>query len=71
MSDGTESGTTVFGGGGGPHQVVEKVDIGGALFLSLYTPVGAELWRSDGTAAGTLRLHTFPYNPNNGAALPV
>src|SRR5262249_40455119 len=49
--------------GGGNH----LTDVGGTLFFSAFDPVhGTELWRSDGTAAGTvlvkdIRPGTSPY----------
>ncbi|HEX8531684.1 MAG TPA: ELWxxDGT repeat protein, partial [Cytophagales bacterium] len=61
-SDGTESGTVALADPGQMDNAYYLVAVGNVLYFSafkfssggLYGEVGAELWRSDGTAAGTL-----------------
>ncbi len=62
-SDGTETGTymvkDVFPGGTEPlgSRPDEFTDVGGIIFFSAFTSLnGAELWRSDGTEAGTYMI---------------
>jgi ELWxxDGT repeat protein len=61
-SDGTPQGTAPFPDPASPaagHVLMPMGEAGGRLLLSGGTRGGGELWATDGTAAGTLRLRIF------------
>jgi ELWxxDGT repeat protein len=77
-SDGTAAGTTlvrdIYPGGftsyyGGYYPNASApgnlTNVNGTLFFSAYDATGWNLWKSDGTAAGTVRLHAFGLSPGN------
>jgi ELWxxDGT repeat protein len=66
-SDGTEAGTVIvkdiFPGSTSPNSSTPRAlaNIGGVLYFAAYDPLSAtqlQLWRSDGTETGTIRLTT-------------
>jgi ELWxxDGT repeat protein len=61
-TDGTPEGTRLVSDVNpeGPSQPGQMVALDSLLFFFADTPRGRELWRSDGTAAGTERVHAFP-----------
>jgi ELWxxDGT repeat protein len=68
-SDGTEAGTflvkDIFPGTFGSNSFgrLESAGVGGALYFTAHDAVhGSELWRTDGTEAGTIRLTDLPIN---------
>jgi ELWxxDGT repeat protein len=79
ISDGTEAGTHVLkdifpGPGNGLWQYANYfVDIGGVRYFTAQDGVhGVELWRSDGSAAGTTMVLDIDPGPENGGVpLPV
>jgi ELWxxDGT repeat protein len=57
-TDGTTDGTTLVKDfGDAARQPRSLTNVNGTLFFSNYDVAGYELWKSDGTAAGTLRVH--------------
>jgi len=63
-TDGTLGGTRLVkdvnpAGSSNPRQMIA---FGGRLFFFADTSEGRQLWRSDGTPAGTVRVHDFPAN---------
>ena len=66
--------------GSGGSSITNLTDVGGTLYFSAYTPAyGAELWKSDGTAAGTAMVQDIyagstgssPTNLTAWGALPI
>ena len=77
-SDGTENGTVLVkdiytgsSGGGYPRSSdpAYLVNVNGVLYFSATTAAGAELWRSDGTAAGTVQVKDV--RPGTGGSRPA
>ncbi|MBK8595887.1 MAG: hypothetical protein IPN83_09925 [Holophagales bacterium] len=62
VTDGTPTGTRQILGG--PLRGGAGADVNGTFFFGGITPEGGSLWKSDGTAAGTVLLKPFP-SPNN------
>ncbi len=77
VTDGTPLGTfraatLPIGDGIGDLEAVDAVAYGGALLFFVRNYDSAALWRSDGTAAGTVELHPFASDaPNEPASLTV
>lgn len=67
-TNGTPAGTDLLFSSGGPDQVSDLIRIGGTAFFSGATAAeGQELWRSEGTAAGTALVRdVLPGAPGSG-----
>jgi ELWxxDGT repeat protein/autotransporter-associated beta strand protein len=74
VSDGTAAGTQMLkdinpGSGGSSDNIFEHqrfVNLNGTLFFNAYDPVnGEELWKSDGTTAGTVLVKDINSGTNN------
>lgn len=77
-SDGTPAGTTLVkdvwpGPSGGLQNTAGLVEMGGAIYFTADDGTGSwhEVWRSDGTAEGTVRLSTIPSSSSPDNLTPV
>lgn len=56
LTDGTRAGTRAVGGPDVASSANEMTDLEGTLFFSALSPAQRVLWKSDGTAAGTVQV---------------